>query len=160
MGRALNLSILKSFDMQISNSSGVFFRIKILGYQFPEAVDVPYDSNWLLVELELKHPSVNHHATEPCLMTYEANALAKWFKQVAAGNEEDAEIGFFEPNIAFKVVRPSILRLIANIPELGAVQGESNVDLEIDFSLDEINLPEAAKSLMKQLEPYPQRTDR
>src|SRR5262249_16252489 len=80
-----------------------YFELLIVGYQFPELADAAYDSNWLNVNIGVKHPEGEWSAVDPALLTYEVNELADWLRAVGAGRREIREMSFLEPCLSFRV---------------------------------------------------------
>jgi len=74
----------------------------IAGYQFPDNHDGDYDSNWLMVRLEVDSRLGSWSVTEPCLLTRELVELVDAAAKAAEGRVYDtAELRFIEPNLAF-----------------------------------------------------------
>lgn len=152
--------------MHLRGSDGTSVEIEIAGYQFPEAVEEEYDSNWLMVRLSASLPQGSWTVTDPFLLTYEVARLADWLDTVAQGSETTSEIGFIEPSVWFQVVRPTTgqdcLRIYFDLecrpPWAYKREADSN-DVFAEFALSDINLRQAAESLRAQLSVYPQRTD-
>lgn len=73
---------------------GDYFKLKIVGYQYPENND-GYDGNWLKVELDVKNELGKWTKIDPCLMIQELKWLTTWLRHVTLGESEfDAYFGF------------------------------------------------------------------
>lgn len=136
------------------------FSLTLEGYQFPSLKDVPYDSNWLNVRIDVHHPDGHYTRLDPALLTYEVQRLAKWFRELATGGERS--IDFLEPCLQFEVVRgegssESVKVTLAHEfrPPWSRMSSE---ELELIFPLAAVNPAEVAADLERELALYPQRT--
>lgn len=148
---------------------GSFFRLELLGYQYPDAVGEPYDANWLQVRVDAAGPQGAWSVTDPCLLTSEAEHLAQWLETVGSGEAAAPGISFLEPGLLFRLVKGKdggrCLRIhFGSLVHPGwapeAPPPGANPDLWLDFSLAEIDLEAAARSLKEQLKKYPRRYER
>lgn len=71
--------ILKSID-------GSELSLEILDYEFPQNDHDKYDSNWLMVRIKATNPGSTWETVDPCMDTYGAYNLYRWFTQIADGN--------------------------------------------------------------------------
>ncbi len=85
--------------MKLSTARGLALELQIVGYQFPEINNAPWDSDWLLIRIEVSHPMGNWSTTDPCLLTFEAVDLANWLENVASGGPDLEDESFTEPNL-------------------------------------------------------------
>jgi len=82
--------------------NGQFVELKITGYQFPEILDDDWDSNWLMVYINVKSTKKNWNTTDPAITTFELRSLIKWFKSISENKiVKYKEMNFTEPNISF-----------------------------------------------------------
>lgn len=153
--------------MQFSDPQGTLFTLVILDYQFPETTDALYDSNWLLVEVDVTTPERSWRAHDPCLLTYEVEHLAQGFEQVSSGIREHLIWDFLEPCLQFEIRAspPGIqtLRITFDLdlhPDWNAQPGWQRTDLWIECPVDSQQLIMAAQALRQQLARYPQRAER
>jgi hypothetical protein len=58
-----------------------FVELSIQGYQFPEITD-EWDSNWLLVRIDVKLNKRHWNKTDPAITTFELKWLIDWFKNI------------------------------------------------------------------------------
>jgi len=140
------------------------FGLEIVGYQFPQMETEKYDSNWLMIRINVSHPKGDWSATDPSLLTYEVARFAKWLEAIHNGESVQPVIGFIEPNLEFHLVitdgGEKALRVCFQLEsrppwaEGGAV-GEC--DLWVEFPLAEIDLAAASRQLREQLQQFPQR---
>jgi hypothetical protein len=152
--------------MQLVGSDGSV-ELTLVGYQFPHLATAPWDSNWLIVRVRVQHPRGNWSAQDPCLLTYDVAGLADWLEAVAVGREDDAELGFMEPNLLFRTGTDShgsrFVRVCFDLelrPDWARSDEAETEDLFLDFPADPTQLTAAARSLREQLARYPQRTER
>lgn len=136
--------------------------LSLLGYQYPGLVTEPFDSNWLHVRVAVRHPRGDWVATDPCLLTYEAVALADWLEAAAAGREGDAELDFLEPCLRFELRGPGVGGRALRVHFEHELRPPwARVDVEADAYLDLSAAPEvlavAADALRAQVARYPQR---
>ena len=138
--------------------------LTLTGYQFPELANVPYDSNWLNVKLELVHEGEVWSAIDPALFTYEVNSLIGWLRGVSAGKYDERHLWFTEPCISFHLSPAEgepenlVVELRHEFRPSWANQ-DLDVEFKVKFSLASIDLTRAAQSLENQLCRYPQRTE-
>ena len=104
--------------MQIRSQDPASIELGISGYQYPDLAshgERDWDANWLRIRGAVTQADGKTWAFEdPCLTTWEAEALGTWLADVAAGTvprspfgtgEPDQLLMFTEPNIAFSVER-------------------------------------------------------
>lgn len=134
------------------------FELLIFGYQFPAMAYEPYDSNWLIVQLNVSTVKGAWSIAEPCLLTYEVSRLANWFEKIGSGNFEEKECVFLEPVISFLVTESDQMKLLRVRFALEAHPPWAYEQNEyfVEFTLSEVDLLMASKDLRKQLEKYPQ----
>jgi hypothetical protein len=74
--------------------------LDVVGYQFPNADLDGWDSEWLIVAGAVSCDRGKWKFRDPCLTTFELQALAEWFRSLT--NEgSSSDIGFTEPNLSF-----------------------------------------------------------
>jgi hypothetical protein len=154
--------------------AGSFFRLTLLGYQYPDAEGEPYDANWLLVRVDAVGPQGAWSVADPCLLTNEVNQLADWLEATARPGTAAPAISFLEPALLFRLVeregKEQFLRIhfgslvrpdyVQEILDLPATAGHGNPrDRWLDFPLAEIDLPAEARNLRQQLKKYPPRKE-
>ena len=149
--------------MKLVGSDGQSMELTIQGYQFPEHATAKYDSNWLIVAVEVSNPRGAWRASDPCLLTYEVARLAEWLEAVAEGGEPSPQVGFIEPNLEFHVVQRKggrVLRVLFGL-ELRPTWAQSDLEwaeeVSVEFPIGDLDLQEAAQDLRQQLRRYPQR---
>ncbi|WP_433995750.1 WapI family immunity protein [Bradyrhizobium diazoefficiens] len=149
--------------MKLVSRDGQSLELRILGYEFPHLETAEYDSNWLVVAGEGRHPRGSWRFTHPCLLTYEAARLASWMDAAADKSPCSDTCDFTEPNLKFRVLlsqeRP-VLRVYFNLearPSWASSRSAGWEDLCVEFPMEEIDLVSAAQQLRAELAPYPQR---
>jgi hypothetical protein len=153
---------LRWWLMHLSGRNGMALELRVVGYQFPDAPNPEYDSNWLVVEGRVSHPQGAWSFRDPCLLTYEASHLADWLEAVAAGREEQPGAGFIEPNLSFEVVAAGgerALRVSFAI-EAHPPWSPRSQAAYIEFPVGELNIAGAVNVWRKQLRQFPQRAER
>ena len=48
--------------MQLYDTNGYALELTLVGYQFPEMAHEPYDSNWLIIEVDVTTPDQSWRA--------------------------------------------------------------------------------------------------
>ena len=151
--------------MKLKSSTGMAFELKIMGYQFPHMETEEYDSNWLMIRINVSHPKGDWASTDPSLLTYEVAHLAEWLEAVYNGELVDPVMVFIEPNLEFQLVATEngenkALRVCFNAesrPPWGKAKGVDEGDAWVLFPLTEINLAVSSQQLREQLQQFPQR---
>ena len=150
--------------MKLQASDGSFFELIIVSYQFPDLPHADYDSNWLLIKIDVRHPRGSWSTIDPSLLTYEVESLAEWFEKVRKGEKVETDIDFVEPNLSFQLysdLQGNYLRVYFELesrPSWATSDAAGMRDLWIQFPLADLNLLDVAASLRHQLALYPQRT--
>jgi hypothetical protein len=149
--------------MRLNSFDGSSLELKILGYEFPDIATEDYDSNWLIIEINVTHPKEQWSSRAPCLLTYEVARLADWLENIAHGEETSSTQSFVEPHLKFQLVDPESSKSLLIFFDMEAKSDlmpsnqEPVEDLWIKFQILDLNLEAAAKSLRQQLVKYPQR---
>jgi hypothetical protein len=153
---------------------GSYFRLVLLGYQYPDAEGEPYDANWLLIRVEAVGPQGAWCVADPCLLTYEVTRLAEWFEAIAKSGSYPPGLSFLEPALLFRLIEregeEQFLRIHFGSlvhPDWAednmvdpAPPGSGNPrDRWLDFPLAEIDLAAAAQDLRQQSKRYPKRKE-
>jgi hypothetical protein len=157
----------KEYTVRLVSRDGPSFELAILGYEFPELEEADYDSNWLVVRIDVTTPEGSWTATEPSLLTYDVKRLADWLDDVKNNQQMVDEIGFIEPLLWFKVLggpfKGKNLRVYFGIeyrPPWARSRPAYEGEIWPEFPLSEIDLNAAAQSLREQLSRFPQRAER
>ena len=153
--------------------------LAVLGYQFPEMTDVPWDSDWLLLRLRLQWGEHHWEHVDPALTTFELERLALWLLEVAqhanvfacwTQERLSTLCTFTEPNLAFEAYsghptgHPVTLRIYLTAELLppfrtllptGPLSDGSEVWVE--FGVDAARLRTLAQQLQRDLERFPVR---
>lgn len=88
--------------MHLVGSDGISLVFGVVGYEFPDLVGVPYDSNWLIIAGRAEKDGIGWKFNHPCLLTNEVSSLADWLEARSQDPTKDSEISFIEPNLGFK----------------------------------------------------------
>lgn len=78
------------------------FEMTVAGYQFPHIANEPYDSDWLNIQVNVRHPCGSWSKTDACLLTSELADQAAWHSRIAEELPPHSEIGFMEPEQWFE----------------------------------------------------------
>lgn len=149
--------------MRFSRSDQCFFELKIRDYQFPDIIGEQYDSNWLMVEIKVRHPLGEWSAVNPSLLTSEIADLIRWIEAINTGDYSKAHLWFIEPCLEFHLVESggtSYLRVVFSYeyrPPWGSkkfVEGEAHF---LEFPLPDVDLKAAIASLHEELVKFPAR---
>jgi hypothetical protein len=149
--------------MLFTNDEGSSFEMNIRGYQFPEVEDDKYDSNWLIVKINVNHPKGHWVSQYPCLLTWEVEDLAEWLSEIAYGRPAKSVLNFIEPNLEFYLENDKytqILRVYFETefrPDWAPWDEGIMQDLWLDFPLVKLDLDAAVQSLHNQRLKYPPR---
>jgi hypothetical protein len=84
-----------------------------LSYEFPTGPPGAIEGNWVVLEVDASAEEGSWSARAACLTTWEAQEVAPWLREVAAGRViptlagpdgvEQPEFTFMEPSLAFSV---------------------------------------------------------
>ena len=145
--------------MHLLGSDGSSLELSVVGYQFPELEAVPYDLNWLVIAGRASLGGREWKFQEPCLLTYEAAALADWLEARSKDASNDGEIGFIEPNLCFKWSQGA-LQINLDLECLPSWALHDKVEeFYLRFSPSSDELASAASSLREDLLKYPVRPE-
>ena len=152
--------------MQFYDANGYALKLTLVGYQFPEMIHEPYDSNWLIVDIDVTTPDRSWRASDPCLLTYEVEQLADWLEQAANGTADNQVCRFMEPCLQFELLDleggTHHLRVMFDLelrPDWPTALAGERDDIWIDLQVDRHKLLQAAQALREQLFRYPQRAE-
>jgi len=150
--------------MKIFGIDGQSFELKILRYEFPEEEIADYDSNWLIIEINVNHPKGAWVSSHPSLLTYEVSSLADWLENIDKGEIVDPEECFIEHNLRFQLTntnpKDKKLRIYFELesrPKWASVDDDRWGEIWVEFQIAEIQLNKAVNELRKQLKTFPQR---
>jgi hypothetical protein len=148
--------------MRLRTSTAYAIELRIAGYEFPDCDDEEWAANWLVIEGKIGHPSGEWAFREPCLTTWEVNALACWLGRIGRGEDADPELHLVEINLQFAFDRmssPPVVRIATDF--LGAPDSLSrDGPVHLEFPVDPEQFLRAAESLNQQLLQYPERATR
>ena len=153
---------MRGVMMRLATNTDFAVELRIAGYQFPDNHTAKYDSNWLVIEGRVHHPSGDWTFRDPCLLTYEAAQLADWLEWVAADRAAIPDAAFIEPNLSFKVVTSETGRAlqVAFGAESRPSWASCGEQVSAEFPVAGLRLPEAIGEWREQLLQYPQRAER
>lgn len=154
--------------MKLSGREGNELELRLVGYQFPDVTQDPWDSNWLLVALRVVTSHGTWEVVDPCLTTWEAKHLVRWLVNAAARDPAAADMTLTEPNLSItahaqegeaqRVLVSACFDLELRPPWPGSpAGGAGSLCVELDVARPE--LARAAASLLGDLVMFPQRGD-
>ncbi|MFN9878219.1 MAG: hypothetical protein ACK56D_02645 [Planctomycetota bacterium] len=147
--------------MKLQSSNGNSFDLRILGYQFPQIHDEPYDANWLFIEIAATHPNGSWRAQDASLLTFEVSALSEWLRRYDQTDHPNQCCEFIEPNLKFRLsddrATLSVYFDLELLPDWIPDKYDRETELFIEFPVAELNLQSAADDLDKQLLQFPER---
>jgi len=149
---------MTSARLRTLNGDGV--ELSVVGYQFPDLPNVPYDSNWLVIEGTASIGGQSWTFRDACLLTYEVAALAHWLERHGAGGMIDDELSFLEPNLSVRRVSAGAIRMFFALecaPPWSA-PGEDWEAYFVEAPVDKEAFQAAALALRDALRSWPQRT--
>ncbi len=137
--------------MKLTNRAGSSFSLNIVGYQYPERQDDYWDSNWLVVQIDLQLCEKSWFVIDPGLTTFEVQLLIDWLNQLALNASGEKSLTFTEPYLQFDFItdqnKNHILRVNYRLPPKAGNNSWQDENICIDFPSGQIRLTDAAKEL-------------
>ncbi|AIM60327.1 hypothetical protein IX49_07240 [Cellulophaga lytica] len=138
--------------------------LKITNYQFPKITDCEYDSNWLLIYLNVKSDCGNWQTVDPSLLVGDVIEIIEWFEKISQNKTPKYEcLDFIEPNLAFELIKAGMdfktVRIKFDL-ESRPKSADDKKDYFVDCKMDNSQLQKVIKGLKKELKPYPIRAVR
>ena len=137
-----------------------FVELRIIGYQFPEILDDEWDSNWLMIFINVKLTKKHWKTTDPAITTFELRNLIDWFKNISDNRmEKYKNIDFTEPNISFELLNEfdsDIKRIKINF-RLEFSPLKNGGEYSVEFEAENKQLKDYAEKLEDELNEYPER---
>ena len=134
--------------------------IRVTNYQFPKTLDCQYDSNWLLIYLNVKSKCGNWKTTDPSLLVSNVKRIIGWFNKLSVNEENETNLSFLEPNLEFDLIKITTdlktVRIIFNL-ESRPQNADDEKDYFVDCEMDNRALKQVAEELTKEIEPFPER---
>ncbi len=151
-------------EVRLAGKEGNQLEMAILGYQFPNELTDPWDSNWLLVSVKVVTPAGSWEVVDPCLTTWETKRLVSWLVG-AVGRTDAPAATFVEPNLTVSAApvagSPEGVLLTFGLalelrPPWGQGTGSAG-DFRVILDIDRPSVARAAASLLGDLVRFPQR---
>lgn len=156
--------------MHLRGRQGTELELGIAGYQFPDELVDPWESNALLVSVRVLAAEGSWEVVDPCLTTWEGAELARWLAAVARRPDLLAAgraLTLTEPNLVVTATavrgEPDRVDLHACValelrpPWLKSAAGSTNLCVPLD--VDRAQLARAAAALRADLARFPPRAD-
>jgi hypothetical protein len=146
--------ILKGIDDQS-------VELKITNYQFPQINDGDWDSNWLLVYLNVNSKFGNWQTIDASLTTWEVKRLINWLDLISNNKIQELEvIEFTEPNLSFAFLRTinsqKIIKIIFEL-ESRPISHLDDIEYHVEFHWTNSDLKNYIKLFEEELEKFPER---
>lgn len=138
--------------------------LKITNYQFPKITNCEYDSNWLLIYLNVKSDCGNWQTVDPSLLVGDVIEIIEWFEKISQNKTPKYEcLDFIEPNLAFELIKAGMdfktVRIKFDL-ESRPKSADDKKDYFVDCKMDNSQLQKVIEGLKKELKPYPIRAVR
>ena len=149
--------------MRLRGDENTEFEMRVAGYQFPHLEHEPYDSDWLNIEVSVKHPRGAWSKTDACILTFELANLIDWLGWLADDLPTHSEESFMEPELSFEWFGEgkNILRVYLHYslrPEWSPYHGpDEEEQLFVEFVVTPDDLRTATASLRAELKKFPVR---
>lgn len=149
--------------MRLKGDENTEFEMKVVGYQFPHLENEPYDSDWLNIHVNVKHPRGAWSKTDACMLTFELAHLIGWLRWVADDLPAHSEESFMEPELSFEWLGGdrNILRVYLHYslrPVWSPYHGpKEEEELFVEFAATPEDLRHAAAALRDELQKFPVR---
>jgi len=135
--------------------------LKITNYQFPKITNCEYDSNWLLIYLNVKSDCGNWQTVDPSLLVGDVIEIVEWFEKISLNKTPKYEcLDFIEPNLAFELIKAGVDYKTVRIKfdlESRPQSADDKKDYFVDCKMDNSQLQKVIEGLKKELQPYPRR---
>lgn len=141
----------------IDNQSVEF---RITNYEFPKITDCEYDSNWLLIYLNVKSKCGNWKTTDSSLLTSDVKRIIEWLNDLSNNKTTETNLSFLEPNLEFELIKNQTdLKTVRIMFDLESRPQNADDEKEyfVDCKMDNAELKKVAEELTKELEPFPER---
>jgi hypothetical protein len=149
--------------VRLAGREGNELELSLVGYQYPDELVDPWDSNALLVAVRVVSPQGIWEVVDPCLTTWESARLASWLGAVAAGPDRLGR-SLVEPNLSVvaslaggRLRLRVCFELESRPPWAPTVQGGRDLCVDLDVARHEVVA--AAADLRTDLARFPRRGD-
>lgn len=134
--------------------------IRITNYEFPDITDCEYDSNWLIIYLNIKSKYGNWEMSDPSLLTSDVKRIINWLNDLSMNKSTEKNLSFLEPNLQFGLIKNQAdLKTVRIHFDLGSrpQSADDEKDYYVDCEMNNVELKKNAEELTKELEPFPER---
>lgn len=134
---------------------------KITNYEFPENTTYTYDSNWLLIYLNINSNCGKWETVDPALLTEEIKEIIEWFENLSNNLEpESKQLTFIESNIVFELkdYKENLkkVKIIFNQESLPK-NADDKKEYYVECQLNNKELKTISENLKKEFKPFPTR---
>lgn len=155
--------------MRLAGPEGSFFELNLAGYQYPADVESPLpemDLNWLEVCIRARTPEgLEWQATDPCLLTWELEELARWLEMHSYDDKAFPFMDFTEPCLSLDVQHQgrashSAILQVQLACELAPpdAAGKGSADVVLRFAVSDDDLAAVALACRALCTRFPRRT--
>ncbi|MEP0213649.1 MAG: hypothetical protein ABJD66_10570 [Cellulophaga sp.] len=132
--------------------------LRIIDYQFPKITNCEYNSNWLLIYLNVKSDFGNWQYTDPSLLVKEVLEIIDWLKKIYKNETPKYKcLEFIEPNLAFELINTGVdfntIRIKFDL-ESKPQNADDEKDYFVDCNFNNSELNKIIEGLKKELKPY------
>jgi hypothetical protein len=135
---------------------------RITNYQYPDTIDGGWDSNWLIIFLNVKSKIGNWQAIDPSLTTWEVQELINWFYKLSKSDHTEClNMSFTEPNLSFELLdiqnksqKKFRIKFALESRPKSAREGK---DYFVDCVVDDNELSRLCEDLRAELDKFPER---
>ena len=134
---------------------------KINNYEFPENTTCEYDSNWLLIYLNINSKCGKWKTIDPALLTEEVKEIIKQFEKLSNNiKPESKNLTFIEPNIEFELTKFNenlkVVKIIFDL-ESRPKNADDKKEYYVECEFNNMELKTISRSLEKELNSFPTR---
>jgi len=146
--------------MVLEGPEGLCFRLTAQGWLRPRGARDEIEANRLRVRLALEADEGSWAETVPCLLSWELERLAEWFRTLAGHRRAEEEQRFLDPDLRFRIAPASGL---ARVLHVGIdLRGRKPAGApapfgEVAFALEDADLAAVARSLAADVRRFPTR---
>jgi hypothetical protein len=146
----------------VFNKGDHSIELSFMGYQYPDLTNASFDSNWLMIQLNLHTSDGDYECIEPALLTRDLESLINWFTNLQNHQSAHESVGFIEPNISFRqcgwINNELSLTITLQAEFIPPWIDKSLDEYKVDVSLSSDELDGVINSLRHQYKQFPKRS--
>lgn len=149
--------------MVLHSRTGHEIRFDVLGYELPHIIDDKWDSNWLVIRINVATPEAQWERTDPGMLTWEVKEMSDWFRALSENTSPENALYFTLENNLFIELQNDCTAENKRIRMLfdgwfHPHPQPDNVPIPIEFEADNAELKRISEDLLKELERFPERS--